>query len=178
MTELWQQRMDAAFDRYFAMSPMLRDDINHLFSGDDNSQSDRRNFIRAASALIEGYTNCFREMCQVGLETGRGTLNDKEVRALTDERTFSSVDRLKYTLRAVYKLFQLPSIPEFGKAGWTDAQALIEKRDKVLHPRSIEDLAVTDDLWTQLRSGLVWVFQQLFGFIEQLASVHGSKGGK
>jgi hypothetical protein len=174
----WQQRLDAAFDKYFAMSNILQDDIEALLNVNDDSQNTRRNFIRAAAALIEGYAYCFREMCEVGIATGAGPLTSKEVEVIQAERSFDSTDRLKLTLRAAYKSFQLPSVPEFGDEGWQHTQALIEKRDRLMHPKNAEDLEVPDALWADIHEGTKWIFRQLFSFMEQLAIVHGPSSGR
>lgn len=173
MKEIWQRRLDAAFDGYFGMSKVLQRDMEVLLNGDDGSESSHRNFIRAAASLIEGYTHCFREMCEVGLETGPGTLSEKEVFVLKNERSFSSADRVKYTLRGTYKMFQFPSVPEFSGRGWEGAQALLDKRDALMHPKSVEDLSVSEKQWLPIHDGAVWLFKQLFGFMAQLATAHG-----
>lgn len=174
MKAIWQQRLDAAFDKYFAMSRLLQDDVEALLRDEDDSQSSRRNFVRAAASLIEGYAQCFREMAEVGLETGAGPLSAKEIAVLRDERGFGSADRVKYTLRATYKLFQLPEVPQFSEQGWSDAQTLLEKRDSLMHPKTVNDLAVSDQSWERIHNGAVWLFAQLFGFMEQLAKAHGT----
>jgi hypothetical protein len=170
--------MDAAFDKYFAMSNILQDDIEVLLDVKDDSQNSRRNFIRAAAALIEGYAHCFREMCELGVATGAGPLTSKEVQVIQAERSFDSAERIKLTLRAAYKSFQLPSVPEFGDEGWQHAQILIEKRDRLMHPKSVKDLEVPDALWADIHEGTKWLFRQLFGFMEQLAIVHGPNDGR
>jgi len=175
MKQIWQQRLDAAFDMYFAMSKDLQGDITALIHDEEDSQSSRRNFIRAASALMEGYARCFREMCQVGIETGAGPPTSQEVKILRSERSFHSAERVKLTLQAAYKLFQLPALPEFRGEDWRNAQRLLEKRNKLMHPKSAEDLEVTDELWHDVYYGAIWLFKQLFGFIEQLAIVHGGE---
>jgi hypothetical protein len=53
----------------------------------------------------------------VGVATGAGPLTSKEVEVIQGERSFDSTDRIKLTLRAAYKSFQLPSAPEFGDEG-------------------------------------------------------------
>jgi len=170
----WQQRLDAAFAKYFAMSNMLQADVEALLEDTRDTQSSRRNFIRAVAPLMEGYAHCFRDMCQVGLETGAGSLTSKEVKVLKAERSFDSAERVKLTLRAAYKMFQLPSVPDFASEGWKHAQRFIEKRDKVMHPKSVEDLEVPEAQWSDIHAGVVWLFEQLFGFMGQLARVHGT----
>ncbi len=170
----WQRRLDAAFYKYFAMSTLLQNDVEALLKDDDDSQSSRRNFICASASLIEGYAHCFRAMCEVGVETRAGPLDAKEVLVIRDERAFGAADRVKYTLRATYKLFQLPAVPQFSQQGWSDAQALLDKRDSLMHPKNVGDLAVGDEAWQRIHKGAVWLFGELFGFMSQLAKVHGT----
>lgn len=166
--------MDAAFDNYFAMSDALRDDVEAVLRCDDGSQSFRRNFVRAACALGEGNSACFREICAIGLETGPGDLSEMEVSALQDERSMSSAARAKFTLRAAYKMLQLPLPPNFGDIGWNNAQILLAKRDCLMHPKSVEDLEITDVQWAKVYEGAQWLFTQLFGLVEQLQQKQGA----
>ena len=174
MSEQWQARMDAAFDRYFVMSDALRNDLEAILRSDDGSQSFRRNFIRAACALGEGYAGCFREICAIGLETGPGDLTSNEVKALQDERALDSVERTKFSLRAAYKMLQLPAPPNFAEKGWANAQVLLTKRDGLMHPKSMDDLTVDDAHWEEIYKGTGWLFSQLFGLVDQLRLKHGA----
>lgn len=172
--EQWQKQMDDAFDNYFAVSEALKADVTALLREDLLDQSPRRNFIRAAAALMEGYAHCFRCLCQVGIASGPGQLSKKEFQVLRNEKDFSSSQRLKLTLRATYKLFELSSAPDFGDSSWENTQLLLDKRDKVMHPKSAKDIEVSDELWILIHEGAVWGFTQLFGFIEKLAREHGT----
>jgi hypothetical protein len=128
-------------------------------------------------------TNALRAAAiRLGIKTsrqgnGRELLSIEEVQVIQAERSFDSAERIKLTLRAAYKSFQLPSVPEFGDEGWQHAQTLIEKRDRLMHPKSVEDLEVPDALWADIHEGTKWLFRQLFGFMEQLAIVHGLNNG-
>jgi hypothetical protein len=156
------------------MSELLQSDMEALLAGDSKSQSLRRNFVRAACSLIEGYAHCFREMCQVGLATGPGSLSADEAKVLTDERAFGSTDRVKLTVRAIFRLFELPKTPDFSERGWLQAQQLFNKRHRLMHPKSVEDLAVSDEQWDTLYDGATWIFRQLFSFMSELARVPGT----
>ena len=166
--------MDAAFDRYFAMSDALRNDLEAILGSEDESQSFRRNFVRVTCALGEGYASCFREICAIGLETGPGDLSTREVKALQDERSLDSIERAKFTLRAAYKMLQLPSPPDFGDRGWASAQTLLLKRDGLMHPKSMDDLTISDSQWEAVHEGARWLLTQLFGLVEQLQRKYGA----
>ncbi|MFT3907415.1 MAG: hypothetical protein QM718_14055 [Steroidobacteraceae bacterium] len=166
--------MNAAFDVYLAMSNALRDDLEAILRSEDLSQSYRRNFIRASSSLIEGYAHCFRAICDIGLVTGPGDLTTDEVAALRDEHSLGAKDRTKFTLRAVYKMLKLPGPPDFSDRGWVQARTFLEKRDAVMHPKSMRNLELPDGEWNEVKDGAIWLFGQLFGVMEQLAVTHGA----
>lgn len=174
MKEQWQKQMDDAFENYFAVSATLQADVTALLHEDLLGQSSRRNFIRAASALMEEYAHCFRDLCQVGIDSGSGLLSKKEFQVLQNEKGFDSPERFKLTLRATFKLFELSSVPDFGGSSWEKMKLLLDRRNRVMHPKSAQDLEISDEHWTLIHEGAVWGFTQLFSFIEKLACEHGT----
>lgn len=186
-----QERMLAAFDNYFSVSDTLRDDLNALLSSERESQRARRNFVRVSAALIEGYTHCFREMCAVALaciedesntnepktpptEIISTKLKEHERKALSAEEKLEGNERIKYTLRAAYKLFQLQPGPNFGGAEWQRAQQVLRKRHALMHPKTPADLEISDDLWDELQGDVTWLVEQLFNFMSALHAKHAS----
>lgn len=163
-----QQKMDAAFVNYFALSEILRDDLNTLLNEENNTQYWRRNFIRVSVSLIEGYTHCLKDFCSISLECKAPEINIKETKALQFERKYGVCERIKYTLSGAYKLFQLESAPNFGDNKWTRAKRVLEKRHFLMHPRTPEDLAIRDDLWDEIRSDITWILEQFFNFFSLL----------
>lgn len=168
-----QERMDAAFDNYFALSDMLRDDLSALLEGESNSQHWRRNYIRVSASLIEGYAHCLREMCAVSFECIAPVIGPKEAEVLRSERNFDANERIKLTLRVAYKLFELQPAPNFGGPEWPRAQRVLAKRHLLMHPKCPADLHISDDLWNELRDDVTWLIEQLFDFISALQKKHG-----
>ena len=167
-----QQEMDRAFDNYLALSDLLRSDLEALMEGESRSPSWRRNFIRITAALVEGYAHCFRQMCAVSSHSEAPAISTKERAVILDEAGFDTTDRLKLTLRAAYKLFDLTPVPHFGGQDWAKAQLALDKRHKLMHPKTPEDLAVPDESWEELREGVIWMLEQLFNFIAMLKKKH------
>jgi hypothetical protein len=167
-----QERMDAAFDNYFALSDLLRDDLVALLDTESDSQHWRRNYIRVSASLIEGYAHCLREMCAVSFECVAPEIGKKEAEVLRSERSFDANERIKLTLRVAYKLFELQPAPNFGGPEWPRAQRVLAKRHLLMHPKSPADLEVPDDLWNELRSDVTWLVEQLFNFIAALQQKH------
>lgn len=167
-----QQKMDAAFDNYLLLSPILQEDLNALLESENTSQQWRRNFVRASAALIEGYAHCLREMCTVSFECTAPEISKSESEVLRSEGIFGANDRIKLTLRVAYKLFELSPAPQFGGNEWPRAKRVLAKRHLLMHPKTPEDLEVSDDLWPQLREDVAWLFEQLFNFFALLKEKH------
>ena len=169
-----QERMDAAFDNYFALSEVLRDDLGVMLDIESDSQHWRRNYIRVSASLIEGYAHCLREMCVVSFECVAPEIGKKEAKVLRSERSFDANERIKVTLRVAYKLFELQPAPNFGGSEWPCAQRVLEKRHLLMHPKNPADLEVPDYLWNELRGDVTWLIEQLFNFIAALQEKHGA----
>lgn len=169
-----QERMDAAFENYFALSDVLREDLSALLDGESDSQHWRRNFIRVSASLIEGYAHCLREMCVVSFDCVDPSISQKEAEVLHSERNFDANERIKLTLRVAYKLFDLQPAPNFGGAEWPRAQRVIGKRHLLMHPKTPADLEVPEAVWNELRQDVIWLLEQLFNFIEVLQQKHGT----
>ena len=167
-----QERMDAAFDNYFALSDVLREDLLALLESESGSQHWRRNYIRVSASLIEGYAHCLREMCAVSFKCIAPAISQKEAKVLRSEQNFDANERIKLTLRVAYKLFELQPAPNFGGPEWPRAQRVLAKRHLFMHPKSPADLQISDDLWDELRGDVTWLIEQLFNFISALQKKH------
>lgn len=168
-----QQRMDAAFDNYFELSKILQADIDALLDGENDTQHWRRNFVRASVPIIEGYAHCLRDMCAVSFECVAPEITKEEVEVLRSEKNFDTNDRIKLTLRAAYKLFELAPAPNFGGNEWRSAQRVLGKRHLLMHPKTPTELEVPDDLWKEIRESVTWLMEQLFNFFSLLQRKHG-----
>ena len=166
--------MDSAFDNYFALSDLLRDDLVALLDSESSSQHWRRNYIRVSVSLVEGYAYCLREMCTVSFECVAPEIGKREAEVLRSERSFDANERIKLTLRVAYKLFELQPAPNFGGPEWPRAQRVLAKRHLLMHPKSPADLEVPDDMWNELREDVTWLIEQLFNFIAALQEKHGA----
>lgn len=169
-----QARMYAAFDNYFALSNVLLSDLVALLDSESASQHWRRNYIRVCASLVEGYAHCLREMCVVSFEYSAPEISKKEIKALQEERNFSASERIKLTLSAAYKLFELQPSPNFGGPEWPRAQRVLAKRHLLMHPKSPADLEVSEELWGELREDTDWLVEQFFNFMSAFQSKHAT----
>ena len=163
-----QQKMDAAFRNYLSLSPILQGDLAALLATETNASHWRRNFMRASAALIEGYVHCLCDMCAISFECITSEISKDEAEVLKSAGNFSANDRVKFTLRVAYKLFQLSPSPQFSGNEWPCAQRVLRKRHGLMHPKTPEDLEISDELWTELREDVMWLFKQFFDFFALL----------
>jgi hypothetical protein len=167
MEQRLQALMDAAFDNYFEMSIVLRDDLIALQDTQSTQQHWKRTFIRSSAALFEGYTHCLQEICAISFKCEAPKLSKKETAVLLNKGNFSAKDRIKYTLRAAYRLFELDP-PEFGGVGWSRAQGIFRTRHLLMHPKTARDLAVDDQCWMETWDGVYWLLRQFVQFFDLL----------
>lgn len=169
-----QEQMDAAFDNYLALSEILREDLKALLLSESKSQHWRRNYVRVSASLIEGYANCFRELCSVSLRCAHPKISSKEYDILSSEKSFSANERIKRSLRVAYKLFELQPAPNFGGAEWLRAQRVLKTRHSLMHPKTPADLEISDEVWSELRDDVTWLITQLFDFVAALEAKYGN----
>lgn len=163
-----QHRMDEAVDNYLSLSELLREDVNALLDTDLETPTSRRNFIRAAAAMIEGLTHSIREICLVGIECGAQGLSRKEILAITCERSGDTHDRYKRTVLAGYKMFSISPLPDFSGVEWCRARKMLYKRHSLMHPKKASDFEVEASSWADMEESVIWMFAQLFRFFELL----------
>jgi hypothetical protein len=151
----------------------LHNDLLALGNSEPTSQHWRRNYIRVSASLIEGHAHCLREMCSVSFECIAPEISRKEDKVIRAERSFDANERIRLTLRATHKLFELQSTPNFGGPEWPRAQRVLKKRDLIMHPKCPSDLNIPDDLWEELREDITWLIERFFNFLSALEEKHG-----
>jgi len=169
-----QARFDSAFANYLKLTAALREDLAAMLSQEASSLHWRRNFVRASAALLEGHAHCLTQMCVVGVAIDPTSFSAKERKAIANPDGLSANERLKLTLRVAYKLFQLHPVPQFGGAAWRNAQRVMPKRNRLMHPKTPRDLGIANDTWRQLKKGIVWLMQQFFDFLSLAQARYGT----
>jgi hypothetical protein len=160
-----QRELDRAFANYLKLTEALRQDLYELMAEEHASLQWRRNFVRASAALLEGHAHCLRRMCAVGVNLSPSSFSKKELRAIENECGISANERLKWRLRAAYKLFELKPPPRFDSGNWNNAQKVMLKRHKLMHPQRPSDLGIANTTWRALRRGIIWLMEQFFNFL-------------
>ena len=163
-----QKQFIGAFNNYLALGEVLAADLVELSESEDDSAYWRRNYIRVVASLLEGYSHCFRKMAAIGLKRNSPSLSKKEQESLLTGSIFATSDRIKLTLRAFYKMFELSPVPDFSGKEWKNAMTLIEKRHALMRPKTLADLEFTEKSWDELRKGSNWLIKKHFDVLKIL----------
>ena len=168
-----QDKMDAAVDSYLQMADVLSSDVNAVLDQKAETEAWRRTFVRTVAALVVGDNFSISQMAAIGLETDASKLSPDEVKALTNEKSNSSTDQIKYVLRSTYKMFELEQPPDFRGKEWGLAKKFMDKRNKVMHPKSVADLHISKTEWDDLFEGAKWLIAEHFALIAKMHKKYG-----
>ena len=163
-----QKQFVGAFNNYLDLGLVLAADLEKLSESEDDSAYWRRNYIRVVVSLLEGYSHCFREMAAIGLKCTSPSLSKKEKEALLTGFGYTTSDRIKLSLRAFYKMFELSPVPDFSGIEWKNAMTVFEKRNALMHPKSLDDLEFTEKSWTEILKGSNWLIKKHFDILKIL----------
>lgn len=135
-----------------------------------NLQFWRRMYLRAAAAFVEALI--FRVKAEtVGKAESLGVdLTEKELAMLSEEepkvgangecvvrtRFTPFKDHLKEINKVVRRLSQSAQLIDFNATGWQAACAMMEKRNRVTHPKSDADVLVSDDDFSKIGKSVEW----------------------
>ena len=168
-----QQKMDAIFDAFFAVSDILREDVSSLLDSKfDENPIWRRAFIRAVAPLIEGLAYSYLSICHINPDL---TPEDRE-KVDPDQKSKTSV-RIKTALESIYRQLNISPPPDFSRQDWTDAQRMFSARDSLMHPKTIDCLTYTEDDWKRIYDGSVWLLGEFFRLPDLLGRKFGSEAG-
>jgi hypothetical protein len=131
--------------------------------------------IRTYSALIEGLLYQMRQVAlnsegmdhKVYSEGERLLLSELEYR-LNDkgelkERNVSESQKpmILFTLKQFPKVHGATFSPNTSDSGWDSLGKFIKIRNRVTHPKSKEDLVLTQDEWREVNKGIDWFYDTI-----------------
>ena len=175
-----QTSMDQAFDNYLDLSEKLRSDVEMFLEVKLEDIRWKRNFVRTLVAVIEGYSHSLREIAVIRIKEierkcEAPKLYKKEQQVLKSEIKFDACERIKFTLRGSYRLFELHPLPKFGTKDWENAKKGLKRRNQLIHPKTPADLGITPETWEQIYDGLIWLFEQNCTFFRLLYTKHNQQ---
>ena len=164
-------RRSGAVAELKAVYAVLKDDFDRakLAVTVDPSEFHKRSLVRAAFALIEGFSFHLR---QVTLATLKDTsfLTEGDRAILREERYQLSANgtpetrdnfqrtlpMILFSLRVYAKNHGAAFTPDTSDSGWNCLRKAVDIRDRVTHPKALGDLQITDDLGSTFSEGVRW----------------------
>ncbi|MFN0045045.1 MAG: hypothetical protein ACKVOS_01075 [Sphingorhabdus sp.] len=157
---------------YDALEAMIKMEANE-------SQPARRDFVRTAFAAIEGWLWLYRQNIQEMVASIRG-LTPLE-RSAFEEKSFgiNETGQLKeqerfVPLTAMFRFVVKLAEKEFGErlidfssADWQNFNHAIRIRNRITHPKTIEDLNLSKQDIELVRGALLWAFANVVTGSEQ-----------
>lgn len=157
---------------YDALEAMIKMEANE-------SQPARRDFVRTAFAAIEGWLWLYRQNIQEMVASIRG-LTPLE-RSAFEEKSFgiNETGQLKeqerfVPLTAMFRFVVKLAEKEFGErlidfssADWQNFNHAIRIRNRITHPKTIEDLNLSKQDIELVRGALLWTFANVVTGSEQ-----------
>lgn len=139
----------------------------------DDTQATRRDMIRTAFAAIEGLVWIFREHVIDTAENTYGLEDDEKLilqeRQLTVSEQGRITEHLRFlplttTIRFIARIAgRLNGVDhfDFGGSGWEGFRKAIGIRNRITHPKSSDDLHVSESDVDQVMNALYWFFEKL-----------------
>jgi hypothetical protein len=144
---------------------------HYLAIQNDDSQSHRRAYIRSVFAFIEGTLHCMK-MTTFHLGRVLGTILIQELLVLNGEafdvddkgnivaRTFypKFLNNVKFSFKSFSKIFDSSFKLNLEGDGWKHLQKAVKVRDRLMHPKEITELQVTDAEVQLTKKAFDWFF--------------------
>lgn len=143
--------------RFFSILNEDVENANKLMLEND-TQFSRRMYLRSFFALIEGNAFRQRELALSVHKHKKNCFNEEEVIAL-EEKEIRIIDNgnveVKKKIVQFFPLFKLSNksyckafnkkLPDYANNGWNQLQKAVEIRNRITHPKSKEELVISDD---------------------------------
>ena len=149
--------LDQAFETHLGVSAVLRDDLAAMLKAENQSPTARRNLVRATGAMADGLAFTLCEVSRTLIPHVRIELTPLQERLLTNERRVETVARIRETFELVFRIFELPTPPQFRGTEWEGLERTTTVRHRVMHPKTVSDLEVDDAALEDCNQAIRWL---------------------
>ncbi|PMW94847.1 hypothetical protein C1X59_27590 [Pseudomonas sp. FW215-R2] len=170
------ERFDKALSSLLDMNAVLREDLEVLLAAfpDQSGQVLRRSFVRASWAYVEAITFAFKNMATLLVDEGACEMDPKDKEFLNSQR-FEAVENVKATMKLAAKAFSVPERNLGGGADWRHVKPSNSVRNRLLHPKSVEDLQVSNAEWESHKSAFDWFVRAFDGLLTDIVANANSR---
>jgi hypothetical protein len=147
----------------------------------------RRQYVRAASALIEGFTSMMKQFAllypepfspeEVLLLREKEPLLKENGKASTRERFVPIENNIRFAFTAYAKAHHATFALDCSGSDWQDFKKLINIRNRITHPRGQEELSILDDELDSIKRALDFVSANHSAVQEAIQREMWSRGG-
>jgi hypothetical protein len=190
----YNEYMEWKGDDYFNLLKLLSFDLLEIYDrlrGDAFHQPSRRNWVRTFCSQVEAFAYGTKQMLADMAEFPFVKLEPYEVLLLREEayeiresgdlklkgdRFVPIKTNLKFLPRACSKAFEIPFEIDTSGSGWRALDQAFQIRNRLVHPKALRDMHVTDDELATVGVAQTW-FQKLSGDVWKIIDA-GLKGTK
>jgi hypothetical protein len=129
--------------------------------GKTDTQTNRRNFVRAVFALVEGMSAVLGQIGLAFHSLGAVTLTQEEADILADRKRAKFSKRVRCAIDAYAAASRVPSRLDTNAAGWQALTTASLVRDRIVHPKTPADCVVSDTDLQTTRAGATWFVKLL-----------------
>jgi uncharacterized protein YigA (DUF484 family) len=148
-------------DLHNKMEDVLRQDMldcGKLASGEDKTESGERSFVRAAFAMIEGSVFNLKQIALALSKHGKGRFSQAEL-VMLEEVSYDLDDKgatksqvkfiplaknIKFAFSSAARAFGVAYELKVDDAGWNGFKDALVIRNRITHPKSIDDLKLSE----------------------------------
>lgn len=172
------ERFDKALSSLLDMNAVLREDLEVLLAAfpDQSGQVLRRNFIRASWAYVEAIAFAFKSMATLLVDEGACEVDPKDKEFLNNQR-FEALENVKMTMKLAAKVFSVPERNLGGGTDWRHVKASNTVRNRLLHPKSLSDLKVSNAEWESHTSAFAWLVRAFDGLLTDVVASAANRSG-
>jgi hypothetical protein len=170
---------EKALKNLLSMNTILREDLDVLldvFRDDHSNQVLRRNFIRGSWAYVEAITHALKRMTSILVDTSACELEPMQAEFLKLKRV-ETLENIKKTIKLVAEVFKVPERDLGGGTGWCHVRPTLKVRDRLVHPKSVEELQVEDSEWEAHKEGFEWLLHAFDGLLTDISDKYSQSNG-
>jgi hypothetical protein len=172
-------------DRLQAMNTILHQDIldlGKLALEENKTDCNKRAFTRAGFAMIEGNVFNLKQIALKLSEHGKGNFSTAEL-AMLEEHNFSLKDNgkaevqikfialapnLRFAFSACARAFGVQHELKVDDEGWQSFQEALRIRNRITHPKSVEDLHLSEKDVDHVEASVRWFLRNKGNLIQKL----------
>jgi hypothetical protein len=145
-----------------------------------DNQANRRDFIRSTFAAMEGWLWDFRQRAQSVLEDVRDFTPAEQAafaetsfaissngKLIEQTRYYSMTTMFRFVVRLAEEEFGNPLV-DFGSNEWQAFNQAIEIRNRITHPKDINDFNLSDSDIETVRSSSIWLMDTIMRVVASL----------